>query len=215
MYYSQIGQDAWVHSVLGNKNDGFFIELGASDGMEYSNSLFFEKNLGWKGLCIEPNPFYYTKLQENRKCLTSPYCISDINNKNIEFNLSDLASGVLSTAGPFTNGSKNILVETKRLDTLLDEIKAPLIIDYLSLDVEGHEYDVINDFNFKKYRFNCITVEHNEPHTGPKMRNMLRYILEKNGYIFVKGNDDILSWNHGPIDDFYIHNLLKDLIIRS
>jgi hypothetical protein len=82
----------------------------------------------------------------------------------------------------------------------------------VGLDVEGHEYEIIKNFDFTKYRFNCITVEHNEPHVGPLMRNKLRIILETNGYIFVKGNDDLLGWNHGPIDDFYIHSSLKDSI---
>ncbi len=71
MYNSQIGQDKWVHSVLGNKENGFFIELGACDGLYYSNTLFFEKQLGWGGICIEPNDLYFDKLKSNRACKLS------------------------------------------------------------------------------------------------------------------------------------------------
>uniref|UniRef100_A0A6C0D934 Methyltransferase FkbM domain-containing protein n=1 Tax=viral metagenome TaxID=1070528 RepID=A0A6C0D934_9ZZZZ len=215
MYNSQVGQDAWVHSVLGDKKDGYFIELGAADGKEYSNSLFFEKILRWKGLCIEPNPNYYNDLQKSRNCTLSFDCISDEDDKIVEFNMCDLASGIQDTAGPFTKGNNIIYKKTKKLDTLLNELNAPFVIDYLSLDVEGHEFEVIKNFDFSKYRFNCITVEHNEPHIGPSMRNKLRIFLESKDYMFIKGNDDVLKWNHGPIDDFYVHSSLKDLIIRS
>lgn len=215
MYNSQVGQDSWVHSILGNKKNGYFIELGAADGTEYSNSLFFEKTLGWNGLCIEPNPIYQNDLKKSRNCTLSFDCISDEDNKSVKFTMCDLASGIQDTAGPFTKGNNIIYKTTKKLDTLLNELNAPLVIDYLSLDVEGHEYEIIKNFDFIKYRFNCITVEHNEPHVGPLMRNKLRIILEANGYIFVKGNDDLLGWNHGPIDDFYIHSSLKDSIILS
>ena len=53
-YHSQLSQDRWVNTILGGKRDGFFVELGASDGVFMSNSLFFERELGWKGICIEP-----------------------------------------------------------------------------------------------------------------------------------------------------------------
>jgi hypothetical protein len=215
MYNSQVGQDSWVHSILGNKKNGYFIELGAADGLEYSNSLFFEKTLGWNGLCIEPNPIYQNDLKKSRNCTLSFDCISDEDNKTVKFTMCDMASGIEETAGPFTKSDSFIYKRTKKMDTLLNELKAPLVIDYLSLDVEGHEYEIIKNFVFTKYRFNCITVEHNEPHVGPLMRNKLRIILETNGYIFVKGNDDLLGWNHGPIDDFYIHSSLKDSIILS
>lgn len=215
MYHSQIGQDAWVHSILGNKKDGFFIELGAVDGIEYSNTLFFEQTLKWNGLCIEPNPYYSESLKKSRNCIISYDCISDENDKTVNFTLCEMASGIENTAGPFTKGQYYIEKKTRRLDTLLDEINAPKVIDYLSLDVEGHEFEVLRNFDFSKYMFNCITVEHNEPHVGPNMRNKLRSILEYNNYSFVKGNDDVLNWNHGPIDDFYIHSSLKDCINRS
>jgi hypothetical protein len=51
-----------------------------------------------------------------------------------------------------------------------------------------------------------MTVEHNEPHQGPRQQMLIREILENNGYKYVKGNDDIHNWGHGPIDDFYIHS---------
>ena len=77
------------------------------------------------------------------------------------------------------------------MENILDNFNAPKIIDYLSLDVEGHEYTILSTFSFTKYKFRCITVEHNEPHVGSKQQMLIREILEKNGYKFVKGNDDV------------------------
>jgi hypothetical protein len=94
---------------------------------------------------------------------------------------------------------------TNTLDNVLDSFHAPSIIDYLSLDVEGQEYEILSTFPFEKYSFRCMTVEHNAPHQGPDMQMKIRRLLESKGYRFVKGNDDVQRWGHGPIDDFYVH----------
>jgi FkbM family methyltransferase len=209
MYTSQIGQDRWVQSVLGNISNGFFVELGACDGVEYSNTYFFEKALGWKGICIEPNPSYHEQLSKNRNCSISHYCASDCDDKEIKFSICGAASGVIVTAGPFTQFNEIVKAPTKTLKSILAMNGAPAVIDYLSLDVEGHEYEVMKNFPFNEYIFRCITVEHNEPHTGPAMRQTMRALLEGNGYVFVKGNDDVQGWGHGPIDDFYVHKSVQ------
>jgi FkbM family methyltransferase len=203
--YSQLEQDKWVNSVLGNKQDGFFIELGASNGVELSNTLFFERFLDWNGICIEPNPKFKDELSKNRKCHICNFCVSSIDDREIDFSVCGYESGAVETAGPFTKSEDVIKVKTKTMESILKMYNAPSVIDYLSLDVEGHEYEILKTFPFDKYIIKCITVEHNEPHTGSEMRYKIRDILVKNGYVFVKGNDDIHNWKHGPIDDFYIH----------
>lgn len=205
MYRSQIGQDRWVESVLGRKRDGFFVELGACDGMLLSNSFFFEKELGWNGICIEPNDSYVDALSRNRTCFVSNDLISSESGRTVEFSFQGEYSGILDgTGSPFLN--RKIVVEkrTKTLAEVLSQFSAPEVIDYLSLDVEGHEVSILSTFPFDKYKFRCITVEHNEPHVGSKQRLLIREILERNGYKFVKGNDDVCRWGVGPIDDFYV-----------
>ena len=72
------------------------------------------------------------------------------------------------------------------------------------------EYDVLSTFPFDKYHVNTMTVEHNEPHIGEEYRMRLRKLLTDNNMVFVKGNDPVKDWKHGPIDDYYVN---KNLII--
>lgn len=207
-FYSQLGQDQWVLSQLGQKKNGFFVELGACDGLYYSNSLYFERNLEWDGICIEPNDNYFQQLKMNRKCFISNELVSSENDVKVEFILDKAVSSINDeTKGPFTtnNGTNIVMKTTYKLDTILDKFNAPRIIDYLSLDVEGNEYEILRTFNFDKYKFRCMTVEHNSPHIGDTLQKKIRELLTTNGYRYIKGNDDVHNWNHGPIDDFYIY----------
>lgn len=204
-YHSQIGQDKWVHSVVGDKHDGYFIELGACDGLYLSNTLFFERELGWNGICIEPNNNYFNKLTNNRKCNKSNELVYSEEGHILEFALDEATSGVVdNNIGPFTNKKYTVKKQTTTLSKILDNYNAPPIIDYLSLDVEGQEYNILSTFPFDRFKFRCLTVEHNAPHVGTAQQEKIRQLLEKNGYTFVKGNDDVNNWGHGPIDDFYV-----------
>jgi FkbM family methyltransferase len=206
MYYSQIGQDKWVDSVLLSKKNGYFVELGACDGLYLSNTLYFERNLEWNGICIEPNNNYIDLLHKNRKCNISNDLVYSNEGIEMEFALCNATSAIVDeNIGPFTNKSNTIKKITTTLSTIFDSFNAPSIIDYLSLDVEGQEYNILKTFPFDKYKFRCITVEHNAPHIGPTQQMLIRDLLEKNNYKYIKGNDDIHNWGHGPIDDFYIY----------
>jgi FkbM family methyltransferase len=206
VYHSQIGQDQWVESILGTKRDGFFVELGACDGLYLSNTLFFERERGWKGICIEPHDYYFQQLAQNRSCHTVNELAYSNAGEVVPFAMCNELSGVIDKyLGPFTNKQYSVDKLTTTLGSILDRCHAPYVIDYLSLDVEGQEYNILSTFPFDKYQFRCITVEHNAPHVGPTQQKLIREILEKNGYQYVKGNDDVEKWGHGPIDDFYVY----------
>lgn len=206
VFYSQLGQDKWVQSVLQDKRNGFFVELGACDGVKYSNTLFFEKERGWDGVCIEPNDLYLLELYQNRSCNISNRLIYSVEGVEVPFALSQEASSVVDeNVGPFTNKDTVVMKTTTTLEKVLDSVHAPTTIDYLSLDVEGQEYNILSTFPFQRYKFRCMTVEHNAPHVGPAQQIKIRELLEKNGYKYVKGNDDVHNWGHGPIDDFYVY----------
>jgi len=207
VYYSQIGQDEWVNSILNDKKNGYFVELGACDGLYLSNTLYFEKNLDWNGICIEPNDNYIEDLRKNRKCNISNELVSSFEGETVDFSLCDVYSGIISEFnGPCTQKLNIVKKKTNTLTNILDKFNAPQVIDYLSLDVEGEEYNILKTFTFDKYKFRCITVEHNAPKIGNKYQLLIRELLESKGYKFIKGNDDILNWGHGPIDDFYIYS---------
>jgi FkbM family methyltransferase len=203
-YYSQIGQDAWVNSVLNGKRNGFFVELGACDGLYLSNTLYFERHLDWNGICIEPNERYWSALGRNRRCNLSHALVHSEPDQMVDFVLAEAASGIDDETG-----NKHVVkLRTSTLEQVLDAYNAPRIIDYLSLDVEGQEYNILSTFPFDKYQFRCLTVEHNAPHVGSENQQKIRDLLEGAGYRFVQGNDDINGWSHGPINDFYVHSLL-------
>ena len=183
--------------------------MGASDVLYYSNTLFFERMRNWNGICIEANAEFNKDLVKYRKSTVSHYFISDEDGKEIDFAVCGATSGATNTAGAFTRCKDVIKIKTKTLETVLKMYNAPKIIDYLSLDVEGHEYEVLKNFPFNEYIFNCITVDHNEPREGPGLRKKIRALLEANSYVFIKGNDSVKGLTNGPIEDFYVHSSIS------
>jgi len=185
MFYSQLGQDKTVLEHYNHKREGFFVEIGAYDGVELSNTFALE-NLGWTGICVEPLPQRYEALKINRKCKTYNAAIDEISGKTLEFVVADMLSGDVTRLDTERvkreHGLNNIIqVKTLSLTELLDSANAPSFIEFLSLDTEGTELDILKGCDFKKYRFGYITVEHNykEP-----VRSQIRHLLETNGYMF-------------------------------
>ena len=207
MYTSQIGQDKWVLETLKNKHSGYFIEMGAGDGVYVSNTYFMETQMGWTGLCVEPNPILFAKLQNNRHCTLANDLVYSSTGEEVKFQLDGELSGIVNKnmGGMMRKNISNITLRTLAIKDLLEKYQVPPVIDYFSLDVEGNEFEILNAFPFDRYKVRCFTIEHNEPHQGPEMRDKIRALLLSNGYQFVKGNDDIHGWKHGPIDDFYIY----------
>lgn len=192
--YSQYGQDSWVLSRINHK--GFYVDVGANDGISISNTYFMEK-LGWDGICVEPNPESYKLLLKNRKCICLDNCL-DEDVKIIDFYYGDSKEFGCAIVGPDTDAEKNLHYEnslnrnnviklaTTTLEIVLDKYQAPKIIDYLSLDTEGSEQRILRNFPFDKYSFRTITVERPKPE--------LRELLDRHGYKIdnsVNSHDDV------------------------
>ena len=201
--YSQLQQDLNVLKFYKLKTNGFFVEIGAADGIELSNTYLLERYVNWKGICVEPNPNNYSKLVLNRP--NSICCDKAIYNETgliLDFDIannSEVLSGISSHITnvwkrDVDNNKTTIQIETLSLTDLLDKNNAPSFIEYLSLDTEGSEYEILKNFNFNKYIFGLIDVEHNyqEP-----TRTNIRELLLGNGYIFIGQN---------YFDDCYKHN---------
>ena len=199
---AQLGQDAFALIANDFKRDGFFVEFGATNGIDLSNSFLLEKNFGWRGIVAEPSPAWHSALQENRDCFVETNCVWKTSGQKLAFDV--VECGEFSTLAQFSAAdmhaetrkkSRRIFVESISLVDLLKKYDAPRKIDYLSVDTEGSEFNILSVFDFEKYRFGCITVEHN----FTPQRSKIHDLLVKNGYKRVFPN---LS----RFDDWYIED---------
>ncbi len=198
-YKGQKGQDQWVaEQVFPNKKNGYFLDLAAANGVRHSNTYTLEKEYGWNGLAIEPNPIFYKNLSLSRNCTISNCAISSQHEKAL-FRIDN--GGLGGIVAEDTDNSYKARSEQLRserceiiaLDALplvdvLQKHNVPPEIDYWSLDVEGAEERIISSFDFSKYSFGCITIERPTPKCNQ--------VLQDNGYIFVKNY---------KFDSFYVH----------
>ena len=184
---SQLGQDLWVLEKLNWKQGGFFVEFGATDGVLLSNTWLLEKSFQWEGICAEPNPMFFEKLQKNRNCHLSPACVHSISGEKMQFVLADVYGGLVAHArdddhltkrAAYEANGEVMQVETISLMDLLDQYNAPRKIDYLSIDTEGSEFTILEGIDWVRYQFRCITVEHN----FAAQRQQIFSLLMANGY---------------------------------
>jgi hypothetical protein len=195
--FSQLGQDVWVYQTLQQKTNGYFVELGAGDGVGLSNTYALERHFAWGGICIECSP-QYSSLCRNRRCVCDSSCVSDKDGETVTF-LQDHKygdhnhfSGIKSLINCHEPQGSEYQLQTKTLASVLRQHSAPKLMDYLSLDTEGSEYAILSVFPHHEYRFRCVTVEHN---FVEKVREKIRSLMESNGYTRVEQR----QW-----DDFYI-----------
>lgn len=197
---AQLCQDLFVLRQLNWKSAGFFVEIGAASGTVLSNTFLLEKDFNWKGIVVEPGKYWHQDLKKNRKCIIDFRCIWDVTGEWIEFN--DVNQHELSTIHSFSDGDMHrdarkdgeiYLVETITLNDLLDFHDAPFSIDYISIDTEGSEAQILRDFNFEKYKTKIFTIEHN----FTKNRKIINELMLANGYTRV-------FENISEFDDWYV-----------
>ena len=204
MSYSQIGQDVEVVQFYNKKKNGFFVEIGASDGINYSNTYLLETTYNWRGICAEPLPDKFEILKKNRpNSICTNKAVYNKSGLQVLFDIannSDLLSGITQNIDCHANAvnanKTQIQVSTISLNDLLEKSNAPWFIEYLSLDTEGSELEILKSFNFNKYIFGLIDVEHNfvEPR-----RTKIYELLKSNGYQYIRQNQ---------FDDCYKHSSL-------
>jgi FkbM family methyltransferase len=184
--HSQIRQDLFVLNELNYKENGFFVEFGATNGLDLSNTYLLEKDFAWKGILAEPGRVWRNDLRKNRPNAIIEERLIWKDSKSVllfnetpmaEFSTIDLLSNRDAHRGHRENGAK-YKVETISLNDLLDFHNAPFIIDYLSIDTEGSEYEILSCLDFERYSFRVITCEHNYS----KQRKLINSLLTKHGY---------------------------------
>ena len=163
-----------------NYENGFFIECGANDGVDQSNTWYFEKNLNWSGILIEPLNKQFWELKKNRskknKFFNLALCSSEIENILLMENNDLVSKSVIDSSK--TANSNFESVNSQTLTKILDEVSAPSLIDFFSLDVEGFEDQVIKGINFDKYNFKYFLIE-------TKNNEVINFLIKKN-YILIK-----------------------------
>jgi len=160
---SQLGQDLFVLLALDFKTTGFFVEFGATDGIELSNTFLLEKVYGWGGILAEPGKVWQSRLRKNRNVILDNRCVYSESGKKLEFlesNVHATLSGIHSLREESGHG-RQYSVESVSLFDLLRAGYAPETIDYMSIDTEGSEFEILKGFDFNSYKFRVITVEHN------------------------------------------------------
>ena len=197
-YYSQFGQDKWIIKIFKNKTDGFYVDIGANDGMTFSNTKKLEE-LGWKGICVEPDPEVFEKLDNIRKSDNYNIAIGDKEGEG-EFTKitgkSQMLSGLsdkyedehIERIQREINQNKGkiekIRVEIHTFDWLFVRYPDIRTIDFLSVDTEGGEESIIKSIDFNSYTINTIAVENNYKDDS------IRRILTERGYDYLKCKGD-------------------------
>lgn len=198
---AQISQDIFALIMNDFAHDGYFVEFGATDGEYLSNTWLLEKHYNWDGILAEPARHWRERLLQNRSCNISNLCVWRQSGEKLRFSepraaelaqLSDVGASDMHHKARANSLEYN--VETITLLDLLDLYKAPKNIEYLSIDTEGSELEVIKNFDFEKYTFNCITIEHNYQ---TEVRDRIYDILLGQGYVRILED-------FSGVDDWYL-----------
>ncbi len=182
-------QDLFVLSEFHFKKNGFFVEFGATNGIDLSNTYLLESRFDWNGILAEPAKIWQKEVVNNRAAHIELDCVWHSTGEKLWFNevTDEKHRGELSTIDSFSEidehrSSRKIghkyEVSTISLLDLLHKYNAPEKIDYLLIDTEGSEYEILNAFDFDAFDVRVITCEHNYTPARDKIYDL----LTRNGY---------------------------------
>ncbi len=183
---SQLRQDLFVLGELGFKTNGYFVEVGAAGGVASSNTYLMEKHFGWTGILAEPARCWQGDLKKSRSASIETNCVWRDSHSVLTFK--EVDSAWYSTIDSFSGSDHHREVRKKgrtydvasiSLNDLLAKYDAPHRIDYLSIDTEGSELDILSTFDFRRHSIQVITCEHN--HTP--QRDQIFDLLTDQGYV--------------------------------
>jgi FkbM family methyltransferase len=195
--YSQVDQDLWVLKNFNYKKNGFFLDIGAFDGIKFSNSYILEKKFNWTGLLVEAHPESFSKMKNVRDSVCCNYAVDD-NTGVVYFDT------YCDTGSKISNNG--IEINSITFVDLFKKYDVPNVIDYMSLDIEGNEFKSLTKFPFNDYKCLLITVEHNSYIDGGVNKNKIKEILLNNDYELVV--EDVKS-DGKSFEDWYKHKSLE------
>ena len=190
-WHSQLHQDKYIHALLNGQRGGYFVDLAANHPVSISNTRTLERDFGWSGLCIEPNPHYYKLLLGVRSCIIANVAISSEAGE-VKFASRGYLGGVISNRTEHhgyrpSDGRRKtgevLTVPSVPLSEALARAGTPPIIDYLSLDIEGHEYIAMSTFPWANYTVRALTVERPDA--------QLLALFREHGYRYLCGNNNV------------------------
>jgi FkbM family methyltransferase len=179
-YLQDILLDRWVFK---GRTGCVFVDIGAHDGVTYSNSFFFEKVRGWRGVCIEPNPEVFAQLVANRQCATLNCCVSDRAGAAPFMKVSgysEMLSGIVENYDPehrlriaqeieqFGGSSEIVSIEARTFRDVVTQCDFPEVT-YLSIDTEGSELSILQSIDFTRVFVHALTVEYNFEHAKAQL----------------------------------------------
>jgi FkbM family methyltransferase len=178
-FYGQFGEDAYMSSLFPTEYKGVCVEVGAYDGTGGSNTYHFEQK-GWKCLCVEPNPTQFAKCKAVRKVSVN-CCVGAENAEDVAFQVYNICGGnesaisslkpdsrLIASHSHMIGSTYTIRVKVRTLTDILDQANFPTYIDFISVDTENTELDVLKGFDFSKYTVQYFIIENNydEPFCG-------------------------------------------------
>lgn len=206
--YSQFYQDNIVYkNFFEGKKDGVFCDIGGNHPVNINNTLYFEE-LGWKGIAFEPVPHMAKLWEQYRKVKLFPVALSDSEGE-VVFTVVENSTGWEDALSYIKSTSSVDYEESHKLETKDIKIKTKIFkdiiekenishIDYMSLDVEGHELNVLKGIDFNKVSINVLTIENEHPDNHFFGNDDIREFMLSKGYIL---------WGRiHHLDDIYVHN---------
>lgn len=187
------GQDIFVAELLNMKRNGVFVDIGANDGITISNTAYLEKELNWSGIAIEPIPDVFEKLKSHRICTVLNACVTPQPGKAKFLEVVN-GTDMLSTLAIHNHGltARRLRKNAKRHNAKIMEREVDCLtfdsiviennitdIDFLSVDTEGGELEILRSIDFDRNPVRAISVENNY-YTGA-----IREYLEKEGFFYV------------------------------
>jgi FkbM family methyltransferase len=197
-YRAQNGEDRWLEAYFGGRRQGFYVDVGAYDGVDLSNSYHFEQ-IGWSGVLVEPDPDRAAHCIAHRPRSHTFHCAAVASPNTTEIVFHRAESGVFSTTHLTDDHAKRVAgmglalaemrVPAKTLDSILEEVGAGKV-DFVSIDVEGGEMDVLSGFDIRRWAPEIVVVESN---TRTRLDAIRAYFVG-HGYVYCHSID---------VNDFY------------
>lgn len=165
--FSQFHQDYFFYTrhFKHLNRPGVYLDIATNDPVSISNSFFMDRCLGWKGVCVEGNPGYHEKIYRMRSCQLVPTCVGSREGQSVQFGLKGGAGGIVGASFKHTDKFAELGVEVPTIRERCTMMKNVLErngirhVDYLSLDVEGHEFEVLKGMDWDQVVINVMSIE--------------------------------------------------------